>query len=143
MAKSKLTKPQIRQKAKEIVDGLLADLGEEICAAIRQELSGRVQKPKGRRPAANWDLYLEMGRRLASGMAKDVIDAARSQAHRIKDVSWDTAVNRLRTNYPKYKLEIEAELRAEAEDEEGLRRRAEKDAAIALAFEEDVEAWDL
>ncbi len=143
MGKSKLTKPQIRQKAKEIVGELLEEHGEEICAAVLQELSGRVQKPRGRRAADNWDLYLEMGRRLASGRAKDVTDAAGSQAHRIEGVSRGTAINRLRTNYPKYKLEVEAELRAEAENEEETLRRAERDAVIDRAFEEDVEAWDL
>ena len=143
MRKPKLTKPQIRQRSKEIVDELIKEHSEDLCAGILQELSGRVQKPQGRKAAANWDLLLEMARRLKSGKAETPTAAARQLAHRIGDVAETTARKRLRTNYSKFRLDLEKEIRAEAEDEEDASRRAEKDEVINRAFAEKVEIWDL
>lgn len=144
MSKSKLTKPQIRQRAEEVVEELLREHGPEVLGVIRQLLAERVQKPKGRRVEPNWPIYLEMARSLKSGKAQHVAEAARKVAHRIEGVSEGTAVERLRKGYPKYRAGLEAELAAEAASA-GEDREADdlKASILERAFKEDVDTWDL
>lgn len=144
MTKSKTPKPLVRQRAEEAVEKLVEEHDEDVLGVIRQLLAERVKKPLGRRAEPNWPIYLEMARSLKSGKAQHVKGAARKVAHRIKGVSEDTAVERLRKGYPKYRVELEAELAAEAASAGEDREVDDLKASIfERAFKEDVDTWDL
>ncbi len=122
---------------------LREEYDDEVLGLVRQLLADQVKKPSGRRVEADWSVYKEMAKRLASGEANSVSDAARQLAHKISGVAESTAIGRLRNNYSKYRAALEAELAEEASAKAASTDSSHIDSIIDRAFEEYVEPWDL
>lgn len=142
MSSPKRTKLQVRQLAEAVVKRLREDHDDEVLGVVRQVLAEKVKKPSGRPVEDDWEVYKEMAKRLASGEAATVSDAARQLAHRIADVAESTALGRLRNKYPELKEALEAELAAETSLTASI-DSDHQDPIIEGAFEEDVKPWDL
>lgn len=141
MTKRKLTKPQIRQRAEEIVEKLLSDHDMVVLGFVRQILAEKVPKPLGRRVDPNWSIYKDMARELRSGRIQHVSAAGAEFAPRVEGVSEKTAADTLRKTYPKYKEALYEELDAE----EAAARKGEPsvEAILDRALSADLETWDL